>query len=138
MADRFSPEQRSRLMASIRSTNTKIEVCLRSALHRRGLRFRKNVRSLPGCPDIVFVAARLAVFIDGDFWHGHRFEAWEAGLSPYWRDKIAGNRARDARNRQKLRRQGWSVMRVWGHDVEKNLDATAIRIADKVANRLRC
>lgn len=58
-------------------------------------------------------------------------------MSSYWRDKIAGNRARDARSRQKLRRQGWSVMRVWGHDVEKNLDATAMRIADKVARRLR-
>jgi len=104
-------------MAAIRSTDTRPERTIRSMLFRHGLRFRNNVRSLPGCPDIVFTQAKVAVFIDGDFWHGWRFPAWGEKLGAYWREKIAGNRARDRRTRRALRTSGWVVLRFWGHDV---------------------
>lgn len=134
MADRMTPAQRSALMAGIRGKDTKPELALRSALHRRSLRFRKHVKTLPGCPDIVFVSAKVVVFVDGDFWHGYRFPAWSHKLSPYWRDKIEGNRRRDRRNFRRLRAAGWTVVRVWEHDVTRNLDTCADRVVALVTS----
>lgn len=94
----------------------------------RGYRFRKHVKGLPGKPDIVFVKARLVVFLDGDFWHGYRFPEWEKTLSKFWRDKIGETRKRDQRNFAKLRRMGWRVIRVWEHSIENDLDGVLDRI----------
>lgn len=135
MADRLTPEQRSRCMSRIRGFDTSIEVAVRLALWRRGFRYRKNVMSLAGRPDIVFSSARLAVFVDGDFWHGYRYPAWTRKLSPYWDEKIRRNRARDRRNFEKLRRAGWRVVRVWEHEVKRDLEACVDRIADAVIDR---
>ena len=132
MADNLTPEQRSRLMASVRVKDTDIEVLLRSELHGRGLRFRKHVKELPGNPDIVFIRQKVVVFVDGDFWHGYRFPAWEKSVSEFWRKKIATNRARDQRNFRKLRRMGWTVIRVWKHQVLKDLDGTATKVENAV------
>jgi len=126
------------LMASVRSKDTGIEVAVRRAVHARGLRFRKHVRDLPGTPDLVFRRPRVAVFVDGDFWHGWRFPAWRHTLAPYWAEKIAGNRRRDRRNFARLRRQGWLVVRVWGHDVLKDVEQVADRIETAVRARSDC
>ena len=105
-------------MSRIRSVNTVPEITLRRLLHSRGLRFRKNVRSLPGCPDIVFVRAEVVVLVNGDFWHGWRFPLWKSKMGPYWQQKIDRNRRRDVRNIRKLRQLGWSVIRVWEHQLK--------------------
>lgn len=129
--DNLTPEQRSACMARVRSRNTAPELEVRSALHRRGLRFRIHA-PLPGHPDIAFPASRVAVFVDGDFWHGYRFAAWRARLPVYWREKIEANRRRDRRCRRALRRMGWTVVRVWGHEVG-DLDTALARVQRAVA-----
>ncbi len=76
MPDKLTPEQRSFSMSRIKGKDTGLELRVRSALHKRGLRFRKHVRELPGKPDVVFRKTRVVVFVDGDFWHGYRFRSW--------------------------------------------------------------
>ncbi|MDE2934180.1 MAG: very short patch repair endonuclease [Chloroflexota bacterium] len=131
-----TPEQHSRRMARVPSEDTSIEIAVRRALHARGLRFRKNVRSLPGTPDLVFPRARVAVFVDGDFWHGWRLPAWRDSLSPYWVEKIERNRRRDRRNFARLRRQGWVVIRVWEHDILNDLQRVTDRVEEAVRGTL--
>jgi DNA mismatch endonuclease (patch repair protein) len=106
-------------MQGNRSQDTRPEVALRSALHRRGLRFRKGfaIAGVPCRMDVAFTRDRLAVFVDGCFWHG----CPEHGSTPatnasYWSEKLAGNRARDARIDAALHAAGWRVLRVWEHD----------------------
>lgn len=115
-------------MARVRSKDTDIEVAVRSALHRQGLRFRKHVKELPGSPDVVFPRAKVAVFIDGDFWHGYEFVKWKHRLSPYWQGKIQQNIERDERNFRALRKAGWCVLRVWKHEVKRELEQVVERI----------
>ena len=134
MADNLTPEQRSMTMSRIRSTNTKAEMIIRCLLHSRGLRYRIHAAELPGKPDIVFPSSKVIVFIDGDFWHGWRFSLWEHKLQPYWRSKIAGNRRRDRLNFQRLRRQGWTVIRIWEHQVKRDPVSCADRIETVVRN----
>jgi len=122
-------------MSSVRNKDTGIETALRSALHRRGARFRKHVSSLPGTPDIVFMSARVAVFVDGDFWHGFRFPQWASSLSPFWEVKILKNRQRDKRNHRRLRRMGWVVVRVWQHQIENDLESCVSRVLSTVKGR---
>ena len=126
--DNLTPEQRSRTMSLIRSKDTRPELMIRRLLHARGLRFRKHCTALPGCPDLVFARASVVVFVDGDYWHGWRFPLWSAKLPPYWKKKIDGNRRRDYRNFRRLRRQGWKVVRVWEHEVERD----AARCVDRI------
>lgn len=128
MPDNLTPEQRSFCMSRIKGKDTGLEIRVRSALHRRGLRFRKHVKDLPGKPDVVFRKARVAVFVDGDFWHGYRFPSWEDKVSDFWKKKISKNRERDTRNHRRLRRMGWTVIRLWKHDLEWNLDYCIQRI----------
>jgi len=128
MADNLTPEQRSFCMSRIKPKDTGLEMRVRSALHSRGLRFRKHVKDLPGKPDIVFSKAQVAVFVDGDFWHGYRFPSWEDKVSDFWKEKINNNRQRDAANHRKLRQMGWTVIRLWQHEVDEKLDACIDRI----------
>lgn len=122
-------------MTSVRSQDTGIEVAVRKAVHAKGLRFRKNVRGVPGTPDLVFAGAKVAVFVDGDFWHGWRFPAWRHKLTPYWQQKIERNRRRDQRNFRRLRQSGWLVLRVWEHDVLADTEEVARRIEAAVQSR---
>lgn len=124
-------------MSSVRNRDTDIEQAVRSELHRRGYRFRKHVRALPGSPDIVFPGPAVAVFVDGDFWHGFRFPCWRDDLAEFWQKKIAKNRARDRRNHRKLRKMGWKVIRLWQHQIEDDLEACVTRVADAVDERSR-
>ena len=128
MPDNLTPEQRSFCMSRIKGKDTGLEMRVRSALHRRGLRFRKHVKDLPGKPDVVFRKARVAVFVDGDFWHGYRFPSWEDKVSDFWKKKINTNRERDAANHRKLRQMEWTVIRLWQHEVEEDFDACIDRI----------
>lgn len=134
MADNLTPEQRSYCMSQVKGKDTALEVRVRSELHKRGLRFRKHVRDLPGRPDIVFSKARVAVFIDGDFWHGYRFSSWQHKVADFWKKKIAGNCERDARNRRRLRAMGWTVVRLWQHHLEKDFERCIGRVLSAVYN----
>jgi DNA mismatch endonuclease (patch repair protein) len=115
-------------MSRIRGFDTSLEVAVRRELRRRGFRFKTNVMSLPGRPDVVFPSARLIVFIDGDFWHGFRYPAWKRRLPRFWKLKIERNRARDLRNFATLRRRGWRVIRLWEHQVKGDFTACVSRI----------
>lgn len=135
MPDNLTPEQRSYCMSRVRGKDTSIEKRLRSELHRRGFRFRKHVRRLAGSPDIVFVGAKVAVFVDGDFWHGYRFPVWQHRLPKRWRNKIHVNRARDRRNFRRLRTQGWRVVRIWEHQIERGLEECVQRVASALGEQ---
>ena len=132
MADNLTPEQRSYCMSRIKSKDTRLEVRVRSELHRRGFRFRKHVKDLPGKPDVVFTRVKVAVFIDGDFWHGYRFPSWEHKVTDFWKKKISKNRERDAKKHRMLRAMGWRVVRLWQHEIEKDLGASINRIVSTV------
>lgn len=111
--------------ASSRKRDTKPELLLRRAIRNAGLRYRVDVASLPGRPDLVFSAARLAVFCDGDFWHGRNLERRVLRLAaghnaPYWVTKIRSNVDRDRRTNRLLRHSGWKVLRLWESDVVAN------------------
>jgi DNA mismatch endonuclease (patch repair protein) len=135
MADRRTPEQRFRAMSNVRLKDGSLELVIRSELHKRGYRFRKHVKSLPGKPDAVFMREKLAVFIDGDFWHGYRLPAWEHKLNDFWRQKIRTNRKRDRNNFRRLRSMGWDVIRLWQHEILADPKACVDRIAAKLLTR---
>jgi len=130
MVDNLTRAQRTYCMSRVKGKDTGLERLVRSELHRAGLRFRKHVVSLPGKPDIVFVKARVAVFLDGDFWHGYRFPQWEHPLQKFWRKKIEETRKRDQYNFAKLRRVGWRVIRIWEHSIEKDVDGVVRKICE--------
>ena len=132
MHDNLTPKQRSHCMSRIKGKDTGLEVRVRSALHKKGLRFRKHVKKLPGKPDIVFIKARVAVFVDGDFWHGYRFPSWENKVSDFWKKKISKTRERDLRNHRKLRNMGWEVIRLWQHQIKRDFETCIAKIVSAV------
>jgi DNA mismatch endonuclease (patch repair protein) len=132
--DNLTPEQRSHCMSRVKGVDTSLERRVRSELHKRGLRFRKHVKELPGKPDIVFTKAKVAVFIDGDFWHGYRFPTWEHKIADFWKQKIGKTRKRDQRNFKKLRSMGWKVIRIWQHEMKKNFEGCLTKIITAIRN----
>lgn len=124
-----SSEVTHKIMSAVHSKETRPEVALRRELWRRGLRYRKNDKRLPGKPDIVLSRAKLAVFCDGDFWHGHNwairgYGSLEQELKRYskpWADKILRNIHRDRVVNQTLRHLGWHVLRIWESDIKKDV-----------------
>ena len=120
--DIMKPKERSERMARIRSRgNQTTELSAISALRKRGIRgWRRHVRRLPGTPDFYFRTERVAVFVDGCFWHGcpqcYRAPTTRAA---YWKAKVVGNRERDARNRRELRKRGVATLAVWEHELRK-------------------
>lgn len=122
MADNHSKEVRSMNMSHIRSTNSKPEEKVRKYLFSKRLRYRKNVRGLPGCPDLVFPKYRTVVFVNGCFWHHHdcgRF-VWPASNEEYWHQKIDRNVERDKENHKLLEEQGWRVLVIWECQLKKS------------------
>lgn len=122
-------------METTRRRDTKPELSLRRALHGRGLRYRVDERPLPATrarADIVFRAQRVAVFVNGCFWHGcPEHGTWPKHNGPWWRAKIEGNRARDARTDTLLRAEGWTVVRLWEHDaLEDAVNAVVAALGD--------
>lgn len=122
MADVMTPEQRSRCMAAIKGKDTKPEMIVRKYLFSRGLRFRVQVRKLPGKPDIVLPKYRAVIFVNGCFWHGHegcKYYRLPKSNIEFWENKIKNNKDRDARNEEQLTALGWRVIRVWECDIRK-------------------
>jgi DNA mismatch endonuclease, patch repair protein len=133
--DVLTREQRSLCMSRIRGKNTRPEMRLRLALWAVGLRYRIHAR-LPGRPDVVFPSARVAVFVDGCFWHG----CPDHGVKPktnaqFWEEKIASNAARDRRNNAALQEAGWSIVRIWEHELRGDLTGVVRRIRKLVVSR---
>lgn len=130
--DVLSPSQRSNCMSRIRSRDTKPEISLRRALWGKGLRYRLKNR-LPGRPDIVFTNRRIAIFVDGCFWHRCPIH----GRIPesnrdFWENKLRDNTRRDADVTQYLKSQGWEVIRIWEHEISDDLGNIVNRILLKI------
>ncbi|WP_082432403.1 very short patch repair endonuclease [Pseudomonas sp. NBRC 111124] len=120
--DRVSKEVRSRMMASIRSSNTVPEIKVRKLLHRHGFRYRLHPRELPGRPDIVLSRYRVCIFVHGCFWHRHpgcQYATDPNSRKDFWHSKFEQNVKRDARNRTELIRQGWRVFELWECGIRK-------------------
>ncbi len=126
--DFLSPETRSAVMSRIRGKNTGPELAVAAAMRARKLRFEVQARDLPGCPDFVLRPRKVAIFVDGCFWHGWGFAGWRNKLSEKWEKKIAGNINRDRRNHRKLKRMGWKVVRLWEHQIQRDIDRCILRV----------
>ena len=121
MADNHTKEQRSYNMSKIRSTNSAPEEKVRKYLFSKGFRYRKNVKSLPGCPDIVLSKYKTVIFVNGCFWHMHdcpRF-VWPSTNIEYWEPKIRRNVERDKNNIELLQKEGWRVLVIWECELKK-------------------
>jgi len=136
MGDHLSPAGRSRVMAAIRSRNTQPELAVRRGLFAAGIRgWRIHRRDLPGRPDLAFGPIRVAVFVDGAFWHGHPEHFTPGRSGAYWDEKIARNRERDRLADEALARAGWRVLRFWDFEVREDLDYCIDRIIQAVTER---
>ena len=129
MADVFSKKKRSWIMSRIRSKNTSIDRRMREMLSEAGARF-EMYPDLFGSPDFQ-VGRNVLVFCDGDFWHGYRYAEKKRPAKKYWREKIEGNMRRDRKVSRKLRRDGWSVLRIWEHDIKKKPEKCLQKIMRK-------
>ena len=133
--DKLTPEQRRKNMQHIRAKDTKIEIILRKALWNKGFRYRKNYKLLPGNPDIALTKYKIAIFCDGEFFHGKDWEVLKPRLeigsnSDFWISKISKNREHDDEINKKLLFMGWTVIRFWGNDIKKNTDE-CIRVIEE-------
>ena len=129
--DVLTKQQRHKNMSHIRCKDTKGEILLRKALWHKGIRYRKNYKALPGKPDIAITKYRIAIFVDGDFWHGRDFEKIKNRLDTnkeFWIKKIETNKKRDLEVDNNLTEMGWIVLRFWESDVRKALDTCIIEI----------
>ena len=137
---RYTPEQRSRLMRRIRSTDTKPELMLRQALWALGYRYRKDVKSLPGKPDIAIKKYKVAVFVDGEFWHGYNWAEKKPRIQSnreYWIPKIERNMQRDRQNTETLQDRGWTVFRFWEHKLKKEFHTCLEAVVEELEQKKR-
>ena len=142
MADKFSPEQRHICMSRVRSINTKPEIKLRKALFEKGFRYRVNVKTLPGKPDMVLPKYHTAIFVNGCFWHGHNgckhYTVPETNME-FWVEKVRKNKERDAVNVQRLESLSWSVVTIWECELKSKVfqDTIAKVEAELAANKVK-
>ncbi len=135
MADALTPAERSALMSRVRTRDTAPELALRRALWAVGIRgWRLHPKKVPGKPDLVWQGRRVAIFVDGAFWHGHPDYYWGQS-GPFWDAKIARNRARDEQVTAKLAAAGWTVLRIWDFEVARDLDACVDRVKKALQSR---
>lgn len=138
MTDFLSAETRSRVMARIRSKDTKPELLLRKGLYAAGVRgWRCHPRRVPGKPDVAFVGRRIAIFVDGRFWHGHPDYFTFGKSGDYWDAKIRRTQERDQQANEALSADGWLVLRFWDFEIEQDLAAAVERIETALAARPR-
>lgn len=133
--DNLTKEQRHRNMSNIKNKDTSIELRLRKALWKRGYRYRKNYSALPGKPDIALTKYKIAIFCDSEFFHGKDWEVLKPQLergsnSEYWVKKIARNLERDDEVNKSLTFMGWTVIRFWGKEINKNLNE-CVRVVEE-------
>ncbi|HFC8540532.1 TPA: very short patch repair endonuclease [Neisseria lactamica] len=136
--DRLTPEQRKKCMQSNKSKGTKPELVLAKAMWALGLRYRKNSGSIFGKPDFSFKKYKVAVFVDGEFWHGKDWEQRKAeikGNREFWIAKIERNIRRDREVTGRLKAEGWTVLRFWSNDVVKNTTCCAEKVKEIVRAR---
>ena len=140
--DVLTPAQRHKAMTRIKAKDTSIEIKLRKALWHKGYRYRKNYKLLPGRPDIALTKQRIAVFCDSDFFHG---KDWDKVLKPrlskgknpqFWITKIERNMARDKQNNQELSYLGWTVIRFWGSEIEKDINMCVKTIEEYILEQI--
>jgi DNA mismatch endonuclease, patch repair protein len=137
VTDTRTPEQRKRIMAAIRSKNTSPEVKLRQALFQAGVRgWRCHYKRAPGKPDLAWPALRVALFVDGAFWHGHASRHKPGRSGPYWDTKIASNVARDRAADAALQAAGWKVIRVWDFEVRRDLAGVLAQVVAGLSDRV--
>ena len=123
--DKLTPEQRKKNMRSIKGKDTSIEMILRKALWKKGYHYRKNYKNLPGTPDIALTKYKIAIFCDGEFFHGKDWEKLRERLKrgdngEFWIKKIARNMEHDNDINKRLEFEGWTVLRFWGNDIKRN------------------
>lgn len=126
--DNHTPEQRRRNMQAVKNKDSKIEMMLRKELWARGLHYRKNDKTVFGHPDLTFKGKKIAVFVDSEFWHGYDWENRKADFKShqeFWIPKIERNMQRDIEVNEKLKSDGWKVIRFWGKDIKKSVTACA-------------
>ncbi|MBE6843758.1 MAG: very short patch repair endonuclease [Ruminococcus sp.] len=131
-----TPEQITKNMKAVKSKGSKIEVMLMKELWSRGLRYRKNVNSVYGKPDILFKSKKIAIFCDSEFWHGYNWEERKNDFKSnqeFWISKIERNIERDKEVNDRLKSEGWTVLRFWGNYIKRNL----LECADKIEQEVR-
>lgn len=139
--DRLTKEQRHKNMSNIKNKDTGIEVRLRKALWRKGYRYRKNVNTLPGKPDIVLTKYKIAIFCDSEFFHGKDWEDLKRQLkkgknAEFWIKKISRNREHDEEINKQLIFLGWTVIRFWGKDIKKDVEQ-CIKVVEETIFELK-
>lgn len=139
---RRDPAATSRIMSRVRDRDSRAEIALRSALHRRGVRYRLQARDVKGRPDLVIRRLRIAVFVDGDLWHGNehlrrgleRIEDLFPTNTEWWAAKIRANIERDQRVTRELKAEGWTVIRIWESEILADPEAAATQVQAAVGH----
>lgn len=139
--DRLTPEQRHKAMSRIRGRDTSIEVLLRKALWKQGLRYRISYKKAPGHPDIAMPKYKLAIFCDGEFFHGYQWESLQEKIrtgdnADYWLPKIQRNMERDAQVNRQLEEMGWTVLRFWGKEIQKDTSGCIEKILEAIEGKV--
>ena len=134
--DTVTEEKRSEIMRAVKNRDSKIELEFRTALWRSGFRYRKNAQNYFGKPDIVLKKYRTVIFIDSCFWHGcEEHLRMPASRQDYWLGKIERNRKRDSQVNDHYKCNGWIVLRLWEHDITKNLDESVNKTVNSIMGR---
>lgn len=138
LLDNHTPEQRHKNMTAVKSKGTKIEVLLQKELWHRGLRYRKNVKNIYGKPDIAFIGKKIAVFCDSEFFHGFDWEIKSKEIKSnreFWIPKIEKNIQRDKDVTDKLKKDGWIVLRFWGNEIKNDVSGCADKIESVIRSK---
>lgn len=138
LLDNHTPEQRHKNMTAVKSKGTKIEVLLQKELWHRGLRYRKNVRNIYGKPDIAFIGKKIAVFCDSEFFHGFDWKIKSKEIKSnreFWIPKIEKNIQRDKDVTDKLKKDGWIVLRFWGNEIKNDVSGCADKIESVIRSK---
>jgi len=138
MADTFSTKKRSQIMQKIKSKNTKLENKIISDLWKKGYRFRRNVTSLYGKPDIAIKKYKIVIFIDSCFWHGCPDHCrMPTSNKPYWENKIKRNKERDKKVVEYFKKKGWNILRIWEHELKNDYETTISKIEKFISDAKR-
>lgn len=133
--DKLTKEQRRKNMQAVKNKDSKLEIALRSALWKKGYRYRKNYTKLEGKPDIVILKYKLAIFCDSEFWHGYNWDIRKNDIKSnrdFWIKKIEGNIRRDEKVNKILHDQGWKVVRLWGKEIQHNMNECLRKIEKEI------